>query len=441
MKPASRRTTKFIRSIAALALAGASTAHADPAVRDLWNATQPLPAALFSQSAPCQSTSTHTQNVSDNTASGHFLTWTRFGVRDLLRGLCFEAAGLAFPAWLAYQESRKEFIYALNQLAAAKAEEQREAESRRETVEAISGGLSLLLGTVTPKNAAHAQQIQSARAMLQMGTEVQLGEIQRNLQALAREQPARLTESMRIPVFPVAGFLKHLVRVQRGAGHCTGSFVGPRIVLTNFHCVGPDMRVIRDHIVAQETFSVRTWWTYRGERAVPAAREAFNSYAENDWALLELNEFRADADDYLFVPEKTPSLAKLMVAGYSGDVSGGSYLTLDVNCPLLTLATLVRYHCSTYKGSSGTPVFSMYDQRVIVALNAGLVLDQTDTANTRGTKLAVRVEKFAPTLYRLLGQPAPAWLATGSDSRAGLVHAKALYDRRSAPPKLPSWDD
>lgn len=81
--------------------------------------------------------------------------------------------------------------------------------------------------------------------------------------------PNEFTKTVRIPVIPVAGFLKLVTKIQSPNGsHCTGSFVGPKHVLTNLHCVNPGMKVIRDHVVVREEYSVKTWWTYRGERGV-----------------------------------------------------------------------------------------------------------------------------------------------------------------------------
>ena len=156
--------------------------------------------------------------------------------------------------------------------------------------------------------------------------------------------------------------------------------------------------------------------------------------------MIEINEDRPDPDDYLVVPAKTPSVPNVMIAGYSADVSEGKHVSLDLNCPVEKVTSNFQYQCSTYKGASGSPIISMYDQRLIVALNNASSTGQTDTANSRATKFGVRVEKFAPNLYELLGKRPPEWTESNVDARTLLVHAKTMFEQRGKAPNLPKWE-
>ena len=167
--------------------------------------------------------------------------------------------------------------------------------------------------------------------------------------------------------------------------------------------------------------------------------KCLHTYCNDDWALIEINEDRPDPDDYLVVPAKTPSVQNVMIGGYSGDVSGGRHVSLDLNCPVENVAANFKYLCSTYGGSSGSLIISMYDQRLIVALNnAGT--NGADSANSRSTQDGVRVEKFAPKLYELLGKRPPEWTESNVDARNMLAHAKTMFEQRDKAPNLPKWE-
>jgi V8-like Glu-specific endopeptidase len=435
-----------------LALLTVPMAQARDSVADLWSVTHPLPDTLFDKSAPCTKASRGHPRWGA-AAADQFRYEAILGTQELLIGLCLYGAGIPDQATHAFLKAKNRYVKGVQLLVDDARERQRALEQRRDTVSGISQGLSMLL-SMPSSSGGQTQDVQGLRALVNAVSETELTRISEGMRELAAQQPASLTETVRIPVVPIAGFLKHIVRVEHGAGYCTGSFVGPRIVLTNLHCLPfgttpSTLGVVRELVVASEKFTVKTWWTFRGEKGTLLQDETVSpcsrSYCDDDWALLELNETRIDADDYLVVAPRTPDLSTVMVAGYSGDVSRGAYLTLDLNCPVDLASSQgnrkrVTFQCSTFKGSSGSPVLSMFDQRVVVALNNSLWLRE-NTATTRGMTGAVRVELFAPKLYELLGTSPPAWADGATDSRSYLAHVRKIYEQRSKPLSLPSWDD
>jgi V8-like Glu-specific endopeptidase len=424
MITARRLRSALLSTIATFALGGVAPAWASdsnpaatmrglvlsPSARGLWSTESPLPAGLFSGNTCSLSTSLSPPNFDVQWYS--FYRLLEAGYKDMYAGFCLTRAGLPNEAREAFLESRTQLTAAFQKLvetAEEQANKQRELAERQERIRAMQQALNTLAPVLRPGDAQRAANFDQNMRLMNIMSDVQISALSREISAIRVLPATRLDQTIRLPVVPVAGFSRLLVRVTNERGHCTGSFVGPRIVLTNLHCVGRRMQVSRDLIFYQEQYKVTRWHTAAGVNYVPQGNEVQERFWDDDWALLEIAGPRGDENEYLTVQPGITASDPIMIAGYSGDVSGGRYLTLDVGCPIVGLtAAKVRYQCSTAPGSSGSPVLSPTDHRVLVGLHhAGERLDREVSAVSRSSRLAVRVERFQPTLQRLLDSRRP----------------------------------
>jgi V8-like Glu-specific endopeptidase len=376
-----------------------------PPARGLWTSEAPLPAGLFSGSTCALSTSLSPPDF----AHGWFTFYRLLeaGYKDMYAGFCLTRAGLPEEAREAFLESRTQLTAALQDLAetaAEQAKKQRELAERQERIRAMQQALNTVAPALRPADAQRAANFNQNMRLMNWMSDLQISALSKEIAAIRVVPATRLDQTIRLPIVPVAGFSRLLVRVTNERGHCTGSFVGPRIVLTNLHCVGRRMQVTRDLIFYREEYTVTRWHTPGGVNYVPQGNELRERYWDDDWALLEIAGTRSDANDYFTVQPGATTATPIMIAGYSGDVSGGRYLTLDIGCPIVGLTPAkLRYQCSTAPGSSGSPVLSPTDHRVVVGLHhAGERVDREVSAMSRTSELAIRPERFMPTLQRLL---------------------------------------
>jgi uncharacterized membrane protein/V8-like Glu-specific endopeptidase len=159
-----------------------------------------------------------------------------------------------------------------------------------------------------------------------------------------------------------------LVRILSKSVSCTGALVGPRLVLTAQHCVydefgkpfGP-MQVRWEYfqrdskrgiVNAAKVVNVTRWQT---------GRRHWKQGWDYDWALLELDAPIAKDWGYLTLlpPEelaKTPG--RISIAGYSGDIDHGEFITMDWGCAVRDskLRGVLEHACKTWSGASGSPV-------------------------------------------------------------------------------------
>ncbi len=183
--------------------------------------------------------------------------------------------------------------------------------------------------------------------------------------------------------------LEPIVQVIRATSTCTGSFVGPRLILTNRHCViGTDGKPdLPTHIEWRYFASA-----YTGQRVDPGIGEKVlrwkvvnavypdrdhESDFSADWALLETDT--PSTVGFLGVrdPATIPDFATthIAVAGFSGDLNDGRYVTMDWGCPIVATPqkAVLRYGCRTFPGSSGSPVFIVDRpgmRRIVVGVNS-----------------------------------------------------------------------
>ncbi len=168
-----------------------------------------------------------------------------------------------------------------------------------------------------------------------------------------------------------------LVRVKNSIGHCTGVLVGPKLVLTNRHCVmdidtgirfDPVTFVIRleelqveRHLGGRMQFSSKPVFV-SGVQAVhtPDLTGGSTQRRIDDWAFLELttaSQWWVGMADPANLPTENFPVA---IAGYSVDLNDGSYITLDWGCTAQASKDgLITHSCKTWNGASGSPIIAV----------------------------------------------------------------------------------
>jgi len=185
-----------------------------------------------------------------------------------------------------------------------------------------------------------------------------------------------------------------IVRVLRGSSSCTGFLVRPKVVVTNQHCIRetPGAPLAADIRVTQSVLWVGTMFRDDDEISPlemlvrPVREGGIVSVSKDtrretqdwaaDWAVLELDRPMDNMPGLEFVtPEELGELTepiKIAIAGYSGDLDDGAYLTMDWGCDLTSLRPYASYACAGWKGASGAPVIITEGRHrgKVVAVNA-----------------------------------------------------------------------
>jgi protease YdgD len=199
-------------------------------------------------------------------------------------------------------------------------------------------------------------------------------------------------------------------------GSCTGTLIGPRLVLTNAHClIDPETDAPTSHRITFRPNMIRGQAAAIAEVvAYEYGASPFSSDVAEDWALLTLDQPLGETFGYLgwrttdFTNATTLAEldGQLSVVGYSADFppaalsglgSPGETAGLSAGCSVLVeleegdFAGSLIHTCDTNPGASGAPIFALFDdgEYYILGLHTGSVTLLENVTLTTGDETNV----------------------------------------------------
>lgn len=148
---------------------------------------------------------------------------------------------------------------------------------------------------------------------------------------------------------------------------CTGTLIGPSLVLTSAHCIIEEGVVDTPPVEFLAGFQNGAHVARSGVTGFYAAEGYINGEQEGtDYAFITLTEPLGDQlgwmDVGLLTPEQIAEMSQgrgpaIMQAGYSYDQQG--VLTGNLTCPFIEIApeNVLEHECDTLQGDSGSPLF------------------------------------------------------------------------------------
>lgn len=209
-------------------------------------------------------------------------------------------------------------------------------------------------------------------------------------------------------VFHIPG----IVRIVKNGGTCTGAIVGPRLVLTNRHCVvaGDNQTLLSKEGLGVKQLRTRQFDDGPGSEASTFAVMAVHTSSlhepltdsADDWAFLEVGKPFGGAG-YLPLVDPTRLAEagefRVAVAGYSADLNQGSEITMDWGCRARWLKRALFHRCRMWNGASGSPIVAVddtYPRYMIVGVNAAYFGDERPTGAFEG----LRVGAASPGMFQ-----------------------------------------
>ncbi|MEM9809104.1 MAG: trypsin-like peptidase domain-containing protein [Cyanobacteria bacterium P01_D01_bin.56] len=158
-------------------------------------------------------------------------------------------------------------------------------------------------------------------------------------------------------------------RVNSASGSCSGALVGPRFVITNSHCVGPNMTFSPYFFDPSNTARFPVNRIYRGNNGEPDGR---------DWAILVLNQNIGRRFGWLGVEEVYPGLLDrdvMSMVSYPGDREKSLRPVFQEGCSIGSatgqgIGSIISHSCDSAPGASGAPIyFKRGDAHIVAAIH------------------------------------------------------------------------
>jgi len=226
---------------------------------------------------------------------------------------------------------------------------------------------------------------------------------------------------------------------------CTGSLVGPDLVLTNAHCVIEEGGTLKKSLQflpnykggkgSYQSFASTVWW----------GTSQYNQNRHSDWAIMRLNSRLGDQFGYFgirILDFSNPSTMAgwFTLAGYSSDFMYGETAGVHQKCSVRgNLEDTLLHECDSKSGASGSGIFAKWDDSYqIVALHAAHLTNADGSSPAQGStysndiaNIAVKAEKFNAKISTLRanseGRNASTFVHLCNKSGKGTIDAAIAY--------------
>ena len=147
-------------------------------------------------------------------------------------------------------------------------------------------------------------------------------------------------------------------KVVAADGECTGTLVGRSTMVTAAHCVLVNGQI--SHITFMVNYVNGHYAGKSTSRTITVGTKYPDRDREEDWAVVELNNYLGDDQGYMGWNSSFPNFPfELKYAGYSDDYYGGRIAGVDTDCFIRTRFRngAIGHDCSATPGGSGGPLF------------------------------------------------------------------------------------
>lgn len=166
-------------------------------------------------------------------------------------------------------------------------------------------------------------------------------------------------------------------------GSCTGSLVGPDLILTNAHCV-MDMATQRLHDVTKISINMEYLSSNQIDINHAQVTKIVKTNPSLDYALLQLDKKIGMHYGWLALADRTPSKGDVMVIqhpyGREKEISRVQSSIVKAD------KVVLHYYADTEPGSSGSPVFNLKGTKLVALHHAGACAEKNKDENKRCTQ-------------------------------------------------------